>query len=209
MASMLDPRVEPLARPSGVNEYGERVRPHKFMGTTFVKEMRYFVCSNPVASMHRPDGKKLAFVGGVFATNIQQDINYIEAEIEDGHPMIRPASEAEVHSFRMRIDPRGTMEEELRPKLEAEIRASLEVEIRAKLLAEMANKPDDVKIAEVDGATTADKVITDGGGTKVILTPKTIEPTAEERLAALLVAKQRAPLTPVSTADMAKGMMES
>lgn len=195
-------RSSPLGQPVSV-------KPHAFMGTSFVKETVYYFNSVPGASMHRPDGKKLPFMFNICATNIQQDINYLEAEIEEGHGYVRHATEAEVHLYKMRTDPTGTLTAELRPKIEAELREKLEAEIRERLMGEFGNFSDADKLAGVDKAGLDKNEVIQAGTGKVVISskqdpaPKNVPLTPAQQLAALAAATQRPLITPVSTVDIA------
>lgn len=132
----LDPTRPQVPAPTKfrtIDENGRVVTSHPPMGTTFLTEPHYYFNSEKSASMHRPDGKKLAFVFGVLATNIKQDVDYLEGEIAEAHPHIRHATDQEVDAYNMRIDPRGTVRKSVRAEVEEEVREALEKKIRAEM----------------------------------------------------------------------------
>lgn len=92
-----------------------------------------FVCSLMNASMFRPDGKKFGFVKGLFKTNIIEDIQYLDKEIEEGNPYIKRANEAEVEAAENMFDPLGS----LRKKMVKDVGAELYAELRAKLSSQL------------------------------------------------------------------------
>lgn len=206
MDPLLNPGVSPLAAP-GVLPDGTRVRPYPAMGTTKLDEPVFFTCTMPNASIHRPDGKRLAFMNGVFKTDIRQDVEYLDNEITEGHPYVKRATDVEVKTYEMKSDPRATIEKELRPKIELEIREKLEQEIRAQVMMSIElENADASKLGGVDGPSNTRAAGTDGNGTTVILTQKPKEISAAAALAVKLAqetAKQRPPITPVSTVDVA------
>lgn len=204
-------RVDPLARPNGMREDGTIVKPHPSMGTTMLDEAVHFVCSEVTAVMHRPDGKKLAFLFGHFATKIKQDVDYLMGELSEGHPFLALATPEQVRNYNMRTDPRGTLSKELRPQIEAELSASLEAKIRAQVIAELTGQdPSKVEAGEKDEARLAG---TQGNGADQLEVIKTGNATIrlggavpDNDIAAKLAAAkaaQRPPITPVSSADIA------
>ena len=124
----------PLLLPAGENPSRLTVPP--IQGHTpaypvaLKKEMNYYVCSLPNHNMHRKDGKKLAFIHNVLATQDLYDIAYVEDEIANGNPHITQANQAQVTEYKMRTNPRGAITEELRPKLEEEIRDEFDMKLR-------------------------------------------------------------------------------
>lgn len=102
---------------------------------TVTVEPSFYVCTVQSASLHRPDGKKIPFVHGVAKVEIEADKNYIEQEIANGNSFLRAASVDEINEYNMRIDPQGTIANNLRPALEANIRADLEAQIMEQLKA--------------------------------------------------------------------------
>lgn len=202
-----DPRgqqVPPLTRFRSRDEFGNVVESTKPFPTAFT-EWAYYYCPVPNASMHRKDGKRLGFINGVFATNIVADIQHLDAEIADGHPALRRATDQEVHSYKMFMDPKGTMKEQLlndpsvRSQIEEELRAKLENEIRAKLAREMGmDVPPASVMGSVEGAADAAKL----AGTDVLDRLK----TAIKTPGGATIIPSSAPaaaIKPVSTADIA------
>ena len=102
---------------------------------TVTVEPSFYVCTVQSASLHRRDGKKIPFVHGVAKVEIKADMDYIEEEIANGNSFLRAASVAEINEYNMRIDPNGTIANNLRPALEADIRSELEAQIMAQLKA--------------------------------------------------------------------------
>lgn len=103
-----------------------------------LEETYYFLCTMLNHHMHRPDGKRLAFMFNVLPTNDMYDITYLNGEITAGNPFIRVASEEEINTYRMRTNPRGTIEDQLRPQIEADIRDKLDAELEAMLAAKLS-----------------------------------------------------------------------
>lgn len=175
-----------------------------------------YMCTMPVASMHREDGKRIGFMHGFYETNLVYDIKYLDNEIKHRHPHLRYATADEVRAHRMRTDPNGTIAAELRPKMEADIRASLEDEIMermrqqgidpevlAKIEADMKPKNVDINLdaQKLSGTTTlSDKL--------AALRSGKIE-GAVKMATGVLMPAQRAPITPVSTANLAGGAADS
>lgn len=201
-----DPRgqtVPPLARFRSRDEFGNLVESTKPYPTQFVEEWRYYYCPVPNASMHRKDGKRLGFVNGVFATNIKADIDHLDAEIADGHPALRHATEAEIHGYKMFMDPKGTLRDQVlndptvRAQLEEELRGKLENEIRAKIAAEMGMDVPAAALSEgVMGAADASKL----AGTSVLDKLKNSIKTPTATI--VPSSPPGATIKPVSTADI-------
>jgi hypothetical protein len=106
----------------------------------------------PAASLHRPDGKKLPFVAGFLTTELLEDQQYLDHEIYSENPYLRPATDEEVHHAKMRLDPRGT----IRQEVEGELRLQLEREFQEKLEAELAKLvPGSVGATQLDGVKLA------------------------------------------------------
>lgn len=96
-------------------------------------ETRYYYCSVSTASFIREDGKKLAFVHGIFETNQKHDIIYMEREISQKCAYLRLATLEEIRSHKMRMNPTKTIKDEL--LADPEVRKELEDQIRQELLA--------------------------------------------------------------------------
>lgn len=139
-------------------------------------EMKYYTCTSLHASMHRQDGKKLPFVNGFLMTDIKADQDYLDAEIDHGNPYVRPATEDEIHHAKMRMDPKGTMKQEVRSEIEAELRVELEAKIRAEIAGTAVT--DASKLSGADAIRAKIGSVTSSGG---------------------------ATITPVSSADIAAG----
>lgn len=101
--------------------------------TVHTKVDHYYIMVMPAASMHRADGKRLAFVHGILKTDIKADIDYMKEQIENGSQYVREATVNEVREYNIKMDPKGTM----RKEVEEELRGTLEEEIRAQLMAEL------------------------------------------------------------------------
>lgn len=175
--------------------------------TVLAAEQVYFKSTIPDSSMHRQDGKRLAFVRGVCKTNVIADIIYLRAEIDNGNQYISEATPAEIEAIEMQLNPKAAIEKQVRAELEPKIRADLEAQIRR----EMA-QASGVKTAE----TSPDKSATllagvDGG---VAAPRKDVRETinavntsgasaANANLARLASSNSNKPMiTPVSTADL-------
>lgn len=164
--------------------------PHPVVDTKITK---YYYCTLPNTCMHREDGQKLAFVFNICKTSFKYDQEYLDKEIDKGHPHLRFASEEEIHTFNMRINPRETMKQELLS--DPKVRQELEDKIRA----EMAGIPTKVTDEQrVQGTESSLSKLRDGikSGSGTIL-PSTSAPQPPQRL------------NPISTADIAAGAKES
>jgi hypothetical protein len=133
----------------------DRVEPLRAMTAPFpvrkAEETRYYVCTLPNHHMHRTDGKRLTFIHSIYATDELNDIEYLDAEVRAGNPYMRLPTEQEIHTHKMRTDPRGTIANELTPQIEATIRARLEAELEAS----MAAKLNSLNLTEEQKATLA------------------------------------------------------
>lgn len=92
---------------------------------------KYYYNTVSNVSMHRADGQRISFIFGIFKTNLKHDLEYLDGEIEAGHPNLRLATEQEVDAYKMRVDPRGTIKEQLLS--DPQVMASLEDKIRAEM----------------------------------------------------------------------------
>ena len=101
------------------------------------EESFYYTCTMPNHHMHRQDGKRLAFVFGVLETRDCYDIRYMETEIAAKTPFIRKSTEEEVHSYRMRVDPKGAMRKALTPEIEAQVANELTGKLQTALLGRL------------------------------------------------------------------------
>lgn len=134
----MQPNQDPNLLPVGQRTASIAAQPQhitKPFPATRAAGKKYYVCSMPHASMHREDGKKIAFVHGFCETDILHDQRYLDNEIDAGNPYVREATEEEVTEAKMRRDPRGTIKEQVRSEIEAELRLQLEAEIRAEVAA--------------------------------------------------------------------------
>jgi hypothetical protein len=168
--------------------------------------MKYYTCTERNASMHRPDGKKIAFIFMIAATDDVYDQQYLEHEIATGNQFLRHATPDEVDAYKMRIDPRGTIRQQVKSELEISMRAELEAKIRAELENEYASSSSKQPVP-VSGAQDEAKI----SGTS----------TAQDKLKALaalrtgtatitpLETPPSAALKPVSTADIVDGAKQS
>lgn len=113
----------------------------KPMGNTKLSEPVWFVCTMANASMHRPDGKKLPFVNGFFKALFEEDVNYIDNEIDSGdNPYVRRANAQEREQARMMEDPLGVIKDQLTPGIRKEVEESLTIDDLEALLAQKRAK---------------------------------------------------------------------
>lgn len=184
---MSDPNMlSPGQTQMGIMPTASITRP---MPNTKVQEIVHFKLAAPAASMHRQDGKKLAFVNGVHTTSIAEDIRFFRNEIDNEHPLLTELSSEEADTYQRKISPADRL------AVEMELRAKLEQEIRAQLAAEgAANKPpkleevpvqqpgteDGAKMAGIDALTKL-RQIREAQGAKVVdvaSDPRNINPTS-------------------------------
>jgi hypothetical protein len=125
------------------------------------KVSKFVVFKSPIAtgSFFRPDGKKLPFIHGLFRTDIQQDIDYLDGEIATGNQYIQRALQADIDRAEMMADPQAL----LRKKLEAELREKIEIETEERLRRELLSqnvvlKPKEKSAAEILGVVGTDKL---------------------------------------------------
>jgi hypothetical protein len=199
--------------------------------TVHTGEPKHYVMTLPGANMHRADGKKLAFVFGVLKTDIEADIRYIEEQIKEGVPYLRAATSEEIHSFNMKIDPKGTLRAEVSQQVEADLRQKLEIQIREELEAKYrsggivptgesaaasavsASNADGQKIAGTSAATSAADKLSQMKAQQLASRgiPSGATVTVNEKKAPVtpIMSSQPAPLNPVSTAGLAGGAVAS
>lgn len=147
---------------------------------------KYYHNTVPNVSMHRADGQRISFIFGIFKTDLKHDIEYLDNEIESGHPNLRAATAQEIDSYKMRVDPRGTIREQLLS--DPEVMSSLEDKIRAEMEAKYS----------AAGQIIVDKSIENLGGTESPLSKlKDGIQTGTGRL------------VPVSSADIAANVKQS
>lgn len=134
------PSVPAIARFRNIDDRGTIVESQAaYPNTKYEGGMQYYFNSIRNASMHRPDGKKLAFINCICATEFVYDIAYLEHEISSGHEYVRRATAEEIYNYKFMIDPRGTMAEEIKTKSEGALRDTLTSEILARLQQGLAN----------------------------------------------------------------------
>lgn len=140
------------------------------MPTTRSSETAYYYCPVPNTSMFRPDGMRLVFIQGVHATDLVSTQKYLNDEIAEAHPYLSVATEEQVQRYKMHVNPRGTIEEELRPKLEIELRAKLEAQIREEMMQKgVAPLSSEEKLGGVDSSVAAAKT---RSGTGMVSSPQ-------------------------------------
>lgn len=97
----------------------------------------YFTCTMLNHHMHRPDGKRLAFLFGTLETKDGNDVKYLQQEIAAGNPFIKASSEQEVNIYRMRVDPQGTMTQQLTPQIEQRVTEELSIKLQNAMVDRM------------------------------------------------------------------------
>lgn len=127
-----------------------------------VDNTKYYICTVPAGSFIRNDGKRIPFLFGVCETDNKYDIEHLETELSHGNIYLRRANEDEIREYKMRRDPRGTIEAEVidRVKNDPSVRAELEDKIRKELLEQAAandgvipTKKEEVKSNVVDDSS--------------------------------------------------------
>ena len=131
-------QTNPMLLNPNAGQAGQQVAPLAAMTQPYapmpkLDRVYHFVCTMLNHHMFRPDGKKLAFMFGVHATDDYHDVKYLASEIEGGNPFIRYATDLEVRAHNMRTDPKGTVAREITPQIEAAVRGKLEVELQQSL----------------------------------------------------------------------------
>lgn len=143
----VDPQSPQALRVPHAEIFENKTKPDPVVDTRVEK---HYMNSVANASIHRKDGTRIGFIFGHFSSSMKADKDFLDNEIEHGHPNIRHATDDEIRMSLMRKDPRGTM----RKEIESDVRADLEVELRAKLLKEIAENggviPEKMKSAAVD-----------------------------------------------------------
>jgi hypothetical protein len=183
--------VPALTKFKGKDDFGNDVQSAPAEAPVPAEVAKYYLCTHPAASFHRKDGKRISFVQGFFKADLKPDQNYLDGEIADGNPYISLANEDQIKIINMKINPRKTIEDELRPQIEAETEAKLRDKLRAELLAELTGQSSAVTDAQrlAGTANAGDSKAGQIAGTGLTLTP----------LTGLTVPR----LTPVSTASIA------
>jgi hypothetical protein len=87
-----------------------------------VVETKYYFYPLDSISMHRIDGKQLIFKYGICAAYLKADQDYLDREIAAGNPYLVRATEDQIQHYKMRMDPKGTLETKVRDELEPKIR---------------------------------------------------------------------------------------
>jgi hypothetical protein len=64
---------------------------------------------------------------------------YMDHEIGFGTPFIRHATPEEIHIYKMRIDPKGTMTREITPEIEQRVRVELTAELTEAILHKLSS----------------------------------------------------------------------
>lgn len=118
--------VPALSRFRGQDDQGNVVKSTAPMPPTKSQEgIKYYICTERNASMHRPDGKRLPFIDGFLGTDLLWDQRYLDGEIEDGHPNVRFATENEINSAQMRLDPVTTVTRKVSEDLQLRLRQKM------------------------------------------------------------------------------------
>lgn len=105
----------------------------KPMATTVAPTMKYYWNTAGNTSMYRADGFRMIFNQGFYETNLLASQAYLDNEIAEGHMHLRYASELEIDAYRMRVNPRQTIRDQVKQELEADLRVELEAKIRSEL----------------------------------------------------------------------------
>lgn len=157
----------------------QEFRAHPKLSTTRLPEERFYTCTLRNASMHRPDGVRVAFAGpgAICATDIMETVDFLETEIAHGNQYIRPSTEAEVAQYNAIMHPVEHLRAEAKrmfgPEYEASVRTKLEAEIRAQILAErqdgQVQLTDGEKLGGVEQRINQ-KPVDVGNGNKLTLT---------------------------------------
>lgn len=88
--------------------------PHPPIDEKVLDKKVCFSSTRPDFKMHRPDGKEINFNNNYFETDNSADAEYLDTEIvKHRNANIRRASDDEIRLARMRVDPKGTIEQEL------------------------------------------------------------------------------------------------
>lgn len=150
--------------------------------TTYLPQKRAYKCHVRNASMHREDGKRMAFTGphNILITDIKEDVEFLETELHHQNPYIRRATKEEVSDHLMALNPKKFMREQVRSEMTPQIRQQIEHEERARLEAEITARVknqyginDTDRIAGVDPAPVGQKV--DVGGGTLTLQPTRLQ----------------------------------
>lgn len=116
------------------------------------KETKHYWCTLPNASIHRKDGTRISFVFGHFESNLKADKDFLDAEIEGGHPSIRYATAQEIHAAKMKKDPVGTIRAQMKQEVGTEVEDRIRAEVEAEFRAKYGIPDDSVKVAGTDSS---------------------------------------------------------
>lgn len=133
------------------------------IGNTKQPEFVVFVGSLQNASFFRPDGKKLAFVKGLFKTQIVEDIQYLDNEIDNGNPYVKRANKEEIEAAEALFDPLGS----LRKRVEKDVGEELYKQLREKLSAKLG-----IDASQIDSAMTNPAPVDAGNSVQEGVMPK-------------------------------------
>lgn len=144
--------------------------------TTVSPTTKYYFCPVPNTSMFRPDGMRLIFIQGVHETNILASQDYLDCEISgrdfktrqptnDPHPFLTEATPEQVQRYRMHVNPRKTIADELTPQIEERMRDKLESELIARLQSKgVEGAADIVRMAGVERPVDTRERVQSGTG---------------------------------------------
>lgn len=184
----------------------------------YEREMKFYHSAQSFMQFINKDGAKIVFQNHFLATNNSAAQDYLDEEIQKHqNPQLSYADELEVAGWKMRVDPKGTVAEELKndPDFMEDLRFEIENKVRRENgLSELTRegktesiKDDSAnKLAGVDGQNKSgpDTVIRTPTA-KVTLDKVKDEPTEEEKLLALKgkqhegAPKGPNPITPAGT----------
>lgn len=116
--------VAGLARFRNKNEFGDMVESYKPLENIKV-ETKFYKSSLETMAMHRWDGLKIPFLFHTCETDNLHTQQYLDDEINNGNQFISHATEEDVLQFKMRINPKGAIEEQLRPQVEQQVKSDL------------------------------------------------------------------------------------
>lgn len=147
--------VAGLQRFRNKNEFGDMVESYRPLENIKV-DAKYYKSSLQTMAMHRWDGLKIPFLFNFFETDNLHTQRYLDEEIMNGNQFISHATEDDVLRFKMRVNPKGAIEEQLRPKVEEQVKNELAAKlgIDASALDELiasAGTNDATKLGGSDG----------------------------------------------------------
>jgi hypothetical protein len=91
----------------------------------------YFTMTLKNHHMHRQDGKRILFVNNVHEAREYHDALYLYNEIKAGMPYLRESTPEEIQVFKMMVNPRGTIIEEVKAEIEQQTRNQLTAELQS------------------------------------------------------------------------------